>query len=92
MSNPKHSDMLTNATAASETLEAAGITILGSYHNGRRSVLIIDRKPEFIRGVVKRIEPCPGGRKEIHAAPFHGVQLEWVEAGAEDALQAVVNG
>jgi hypothetical protein len=65
------------AAAAAEKLEAEGIQIQSHYSNGRQAVLVADRKPAFVRGVLTRREPTGSGVTHVYASPFHGVQLEW---------------
>ena len=74
----RHCDLLFSAGATAQALEAAGITILGYYSNGRRPVLIIDQPPPLLQGAPKRRQPNgDGGIDLVMAAPYENVQLEW---------------
>ena len=68
----------TTATVVKK-LEDQGIRVLNLHHNGRQAVLLLDRKPASVRGVLFRRQPAPGGVDRIMATPFHGVQIEWAE-------------
>lgn len=71
---------LHEAAAAADRLAACGVTVVHAYANGRRAVLIIDKPPVFVRGVIKRTHPDgAGGVQRIWAANFYSVQLEWLE-------------
>lgn len=85
------SAVLLEAAKAAESLEAQGVAVLAHYSNGRKAVLIIDKPPAFVRGVVRRWQPngC-GGTEYIIAAPYLGLQIEWSEHF--DGLLEVLNG
>lgn len=89
----RHCDLLFSAGATAQTLEAAGITILGYYSNGRRPVLIIDQPPPLLQGAPKRRQPNgDGGIDLVMAAPYENVQLEWTVKSAMPRLIADVLG
>lgn len=68
------------AADAADRLAACDVSIVHAYANGRRAVLIIDKPPAFVRGVIKRTNPDgAGGVQRIWAANFYNVQLEWLE-------------
>lgn len=70
---------LRTAADAVERLEDERIRVLGHYHNGRKPVLLVERKPRQIEGVVIRRQPMADGVQRVFAAPFAGVQIEWHE-------------
>lgn len=71
---------LHDAASAADRLALFGVTVLMAYANGRRPVLVVDTPPSFVRGVIKRASPDGnGGIERVHAAPFYGVQIEWLE-------------
>ncbi len=87
---PKSAVLLAAAKAA-EALEAQGVAVLAHYSNGRQAVLIIDKAPTFVRGVVRRWHPNGrGGTEYILAAPYQGMQIEWSEHF--DGSLEVING
>lgn len=72
------SAVLQAAAQTARHLEDQGIEILGHYSNGRKAVLMIDRPPAFVRGVLRRRQPDGrGGTQYIMAAPYQGLQIEW---------------
>lgn len=65
---------------AIHTLRKTGVAILEQLNNGRRTVLVIDRPPAFVRGGLRRRQRTPDGHTTYTlAAPWHGLQLEWNE-------------
>lgn len=67
------------AAQVAARLAAQGVYVNHAFANGRSPVLVIDHPPAFIRGVVKRSTPTgAGGVEQVWAAPFYGVQLEWL--------------
>lgn len=60
-------------------LEAAGTTVTDIDIRGGTPVLRIDRAPHFVRGVTRMVRPLGAIRETVHAAPYHGAQLEWIE-------------
>ena len=77
------SDSLHLAAAAAERLEQQAITVvdlrLPRWTAAGRPVLVINHPPQFVRGVMRtRLPEQDGRRVRVMAAPFHGVQLEWM--------------
>lgn len=71
---------LRRAAAAIMILDAEGIGVRCTYANGRHATVVVDRKPQFARGVMIRRQPADdGGIDRVFGTPFHGVQLEWLE-------------
>lgn len=65
---------------AASKLQDAGCVITGAFSNGRRHVLLVDRAPPFVQGVCKNRFPNHlAGYTRVYAAPYHGVQIEWME-------------
>ncbi|MCD7099083.1 hypothetical protein [Stenotrophomonas sp. MMGLT7] len=78
MTDPKKSEVLFTAATAAQQLEQAGIQVIAHYSNGRRAVLIIDRPPPLVRGVLRRRQPNGrGGIERVLAAEYEGLQIEW---------------
>lgn len=77
--NRMHARDLRAAADAVEKLDAARISVLGAYSNGRKPVLYVDQKPDFVRGVMIRRQPSATGFDRVMASGYHGVQLEWIE-------------
>lgn len=69
-------DALLNASAK---LEDSGVSVLAQVWNGTRPLIVVKAPPRFVRGVVRRRQMV--GREMVYtcAAPYHGVQLEWVQ-------------
>lgn len=80
--NPVPSPVLSGLQSAVEVakkIEEAGSQVIGSYCNGRRTVLLIDQPPAFVQGHCKQRYPNHlGGYTRMFAAPYYGVQLEWM--------------
>lgn len=77
----------THDAHAVHALRKTGVTILEQRDNGRRTVVVIDHPPAFVRGGLRRRERMPDGRTACtFAAPWRGLQLEWIEA--EEARHA----
>lgn len=63
-----------------QKLQEAGCVVTGAFSNGRRHVLLVDRAPAFVKGVCKNRFPNHlAGYTRVYAAPYHGVQVEWME-------------
>lgn len=77
--NKLHIDGMRIAAAAIEKLDAAKVAVLVAYTNGRKPVLVIDRKPRFVTGVLTRRQPTAEGVDRVMASGYHGVQIEWTE-------------
>lgn len=68
---------LQNAAVAVECLAAAGVEVFAAMFNGRRPLLYVDRMPGNVWASLKRRSPNhQGGFTEVHAAEFHGCQIE----------------
>lgn len=91
MSFERESDLLLAASNTARELENAGIRVLSHYSNGRRPVLIIDRPPPMAQGHLKRHHPNgTGGRDNVMAAEYQGLQLEWTQCTPQ--LREVAHG
>lgn len=79
MNNKDQAAALRHAATAIEQLDAHGIQVLGSYSNGRRPVLLLERKPAFVTGAMQRRQPTGRGVDRVYAANYFGCQIEWNE-------------
>ncbi len=66
------------AMGALHLLNDAGCVVVEIKLRGGRPTLVIDQPPTFVHGAAKITRTHRGMRDTIYAAPFHGVQLEWV--------------
>ncbi|MGH8053562.1 MAG: hypothetical protein ACREP4_06555 [Stenotrophomonas sp.] len=78
---------LRDAAVIADEMTNMGVTVLGSYSNGRRIVLVVDTPPVFVRGVMRRSSPNGVGTDRVMAAPYKGAQLEWIERDGPSELQ-----
>ncbi len=85
---------LRDAAVIADEMTNMGSQVLGSYSNGRKIVLIIDKPPVFVSGVMRRRSPNGIGTDRVMAAPYKGSQIEWIERdGPSDAqLPEVAHG
>lgn len=83
---------LRTAADAVDKLHAQGVHVLGHYSNGRKPVLIIDKPPAKMSGVLRMRAPSRvvNGAQHTFASHFEGVQVEWVEQ--VPAVRAVGHG
>ncbi|MGO1072296.1 hypothetical protein [Lysobacter sp. CA199] len=85
MSNRGIQSALTAASTAIKRLTRQGITVKGVSYvavpagKGRKAVLTVDRRPKFSRFGLKSSRPSATCVEHVWAAPFYGVQLEYVE-------------
>lgn len=63
---------------ALDRLQADRITVIGVFYGGSKPVVIVDRKPAFVRGGLKQRQVVGAQVQRTYAAPFHGVQLQWL--------------
>lgn len=66
------------ARGALDQLEIEGIRVLAQIWNGVRMTIVVNRAPRGVAGVTKRWHPTALGIARTHAAPWHGVQIEWL--------------
>jgi hypothetical protein len=60
-------------------LDKAGVTVSDIVIRGLTPVLRVDRSPSFVSGSVRMARSFGMTRMIVHAAPYFGTQLEWVE-------------
>lgn len=65
------------ALIALDKLHAANIPVHAVLYCGQKPVLVIDKAPAFVKGVLKMRQMVDGDMQYTYAAPFHGTQLEW---------------
>lgn len=63
---------------ALDRLQASGIAVIGVFYGGGKPVVVVDRKPPFVRGGLKQRQVIGAQVQHTYAAPFHGVQLQWL--------------
>lgn len=74
----RESTARTHDAHALHALRKTGVAILDQRNNGRRTVLVIDRPPAFVRGGLRRRQCTTDGQTTYTlAAPWRGLQLEW---------------
>lgn len=85
---------LRDAAVIADEMTNMGSTVLGSYSNGRKIVLIIDTPPVFVSGVMRRRSPNGIGTDRVMAAPYKGAQIEWIERDgpSDEQLPEVAHG
>lgn len=81
------SNRMIQAAIVAKKLEDTGLRVLNVWHNGRQPVLLLDRAPSGQRGAFIRRQPVTGGFARIMAAPYDGLQIQWLE---HEALRATV--
>lgn len=63
---------------AMDRLQGTGCNVIAQIWTGQKPVLMLDKPPRFVRGVLKSRKVGTRTVHRTYAAPFHGVQLEWI--------------